>query len=102
MQLGLPFSFAHHFAAHNTLAGVEVYRPAFRPSAELAEPYVMLGVPVICAPTRASGPAGWPVRAAVVRAAPSGPPTQLPTPEEAAEHVFTPMERELVRRGRDP
>ncbi|MDQ1460103.1 MAG: hypothetical protein QOI08_1587, partial [Actinomycetota bacterium] len=26
-----------------------------------------------------------------------GRPTQLPTPEEAAEHVFTPTEREIVR-----
>ena len=49
--LGLPFSFAHHFAAHNTVAAVEIYRSTFRPSAELDRPYVMLGVPVICAET---------------------------------------------------
>ena len=27
---GLPFSFAHHFASHNTVAALDVYRAAFR------------------------------------------------------------------------
>src|SRR5688572_1153460 len=49
--LGLPFSFAHHFAAAGTLAALDVYRRSFRPSAALAEPYVMLGVAVLCADT---------------------------------------------------
>ncbi|MGH9233963.1 MAG: hypothetical protein ACRD0R_11575 [Acidimicrobiales bacterium] len=49
--LGLPFSFAHHFAAANTLPAVQVYRAAFRPSDDLAEPYLMLGVSVVCAET---------------------------------------------------
>src|SRR5688500_3831368 len=49
--LGLPFSFAHHFASHNTVAALDVYRSAFRPSAVLEQPYAMIGVPVIVAPT---------------------------------------------------
>src|SRR4030088_3264532 len=49
--LGLPFSFAHHFSAQNTLPAVQLYRKAFRPSAVLQEPYVMLGVAVIAADT---------------------------------------------------
>ena len=70
--LGLPFSFAHHFASQNTVAALEIYRESFRPSAELAEPYSMIGVPVICAETdeRArwlSGPS------ALVRPAAPGP-----------------------------
>src|SRR5437588_8520056 len=32
-ELGLPFSFAHHFMPQNTLAALEIYRRAFRPSA---------------------------------------------------------------------
>ena len=48
-QLGLPFSFAHHFAAANTDAALQVYRSAFRPSDVLEAPYVMLGVNVVCA-----------------------------------------------------
>ena len=95
--LGLPFSFAHHFASHNTVAALEIYRDAFRPSAELAEPYAMIGVPVICAETdeRARWLSG-PSALSFVRLR-QGRPTQLPTPEEAAEYVFTPTEREIVR-----
>ncbi|MCU1460073.1 MAG: alkanal monooxygenase [Acidimicrobiales bacterium] len=95
--LGLPFSFAHHFASGNTVAAVAAYRASFRPSAELAESYVMLGVPVVCAETAEQ--ARWlagPSALSIVRLR-QGRPTQLPTPEEAAEHVFTPAEREIVR-----
>jgi alkanesulfonate monooxygenase SsuD/methylene tetrahydromethanopterin reductase-like flavin-dependent oxidoreductase (luciferase family) len=57
----------------------------------------MIGVPVICAETteRARWLSG-PSAVSFVRLR-QGRPTQLPTPEDAAEHVFTPTERELVR-----
>jgi len=56
----------------------------------------MLGVPVICAETdeRAQWLAG-PSSLSFVRLR-QGRPTSLPTPEEAAEYVFTPFERELL------
>jgi alkanesulfonate monooxygenase SsuD/methylene tetrahydromethanopterin reductase-like flavin-dependent oxidoreductase (luciferase family) len=56
----------------------------------------MLGVPVICAETaeRARWLAG-PSSLSFVRLR-QGRPTSLPTPEEAAEYVFTPFERELL------
>src|SRR6476619_5733707 len=93
--LGLPFSFAHHFASHNTVAALEVYRAAFRPSPELEQPYAMIGVPVICAETveRARWLAG-PSALGFVRLR-QGRPSPLPTPEEAAARVFTPIEREI-------
>jgi luciferase family oxidoreductase group 1 len=100
--LGLPFSFAHHFASHNTVAALDVYRAAFRPSSELNHPYAMIGVPVICAET--TGRARWlsgPSALSFVRLR-QGRPTQLPTPEDAAEYVFTPSERELVRTWTSP
>jgi alkanesulfonate monooxygenase SsuD/methylene tetrahydromethanopterin reductase-like flavin-dependent oxidoreductase (luciferase family) len=37
-------------AAH-AAAGLELYRSLFRPSATLAKPYVVIGVPLIAAPT---------------------------------------------------
>jgi luciferase family oxidoreductase group 1 len=95
--LGLPFSFAHHFAWQNTDAALAVYRDAFRPSRDLPEPYAMIGVPVICAET--SEHAHWlsgPSQLSFVRLR-QGRPQQLPTPEAAAEYVFTPAERELAR-----
>jgi len=96
-RLGLPFSFAHHFAGGNTDAAVAVYRDAFRPSDVLAEPYVMLGVNVICADTneRAQWLAG-PGRLAMIRLR-TGRPGRYPTPEEAAEYQLTPSEREVAR-----
>jgi luciferase family oxidoreductase group 1 len=43
-ELGLPFSFAHHFMPQNTLAAVDIYRHHFQPSPTLPEPYTMIGV----------------------------------------------------------
>ena len=95
--LGLPFSFAHHFAAHNTLPALAAYRAAFRPSEVLSEPYAMLGVAVICAETEQQ--AKWlsgSAALAFVRHR-TGRPGRYPTPEEAAGYNFTPQERELLR-----
>jgi luciferase family oxidoreductase group 1 len=50
-QLGLPFAHGGHFAAANTATGIAAYRAAFRPSAQLGAPYVLLSVGVIAAPT---------------------------------------------------
>ncbi len=96
-MLGLPFSFAHHFAAAGTLRGVEAYRSSFRPSATLERPYLMLGVAVICAETPdearwLAGPAGL----AILRLR-SGRPGRYPTPHEAAEYHYTPVERDTVQ-----
>ncbi len=50
-ERGLPYAFASHFAPAMLLQAIELYRHNFRPSATLAQPYVMIGVPVIAAPT---------------------------------------------------
>ena len=95
--LGMPFSFAHHFASHNTIAALDVYRRSFVPSDDLAEPYAMIGVPVICADT--SEHARWlsgSSKLSFVRLR-QGRPSPLPTPHEAAEHAFTAFEGELVK-----
>src|SRR3712207_2941643 len=51
--LGLPYAFASHFAPQALEAAVATYRREFKPSAELDEPYVIAGVNVIAADTRA-------------------------------------------------
>ncbi len=48
-ELGLPYAFASHFAPDALDEALRVYRRAFRPSARLREPYVMLGVNVFAA-----------------------------------------------------
>jgi luciferase family oxidoreductase group 1 len=96
-HLGMPFSFAHHFSGDHTDAAVAAYRAAFRPSPRLEAPYVMLGVNVMCAPTAEEARAlAAPSALAIVRLR-QGRPSVYPTPEEAAEYQFTPMEREIVR-----
>lgn len=95
-MLGLPFSFAHHFSAGNTLPALRAYRRTFRPSDRLPAPYVMLGVSVLCADTdeRARWLAGSGALAFLRLR--SGRPGRYPTPEEAAAYDFTPHERDVV------
>ena len=50
-HMGLPYAFASHFAPRFLLQAVKMYRELFRPSATLAQPYVMVGVPVVAAPS---------------------------------------------------
>jgi luciferase family oxidoreductase group 1 len=50
-MLGLPFSFAYHFAPKLLDAALETYRANFRPSILHGEPRVMVAVTVLCAPT---------------------------------------------------
>lgn len=52
-ERGLPYAFASHFAPGLLLQAIEVYRRSFRPSAVLDKPYVMIGVPLVAAPTDA-------------------------------------------------
>jgi luciferase family oxidoreductase group 1 len=95
--LGMPFSFAHHFAAANTDAAVAAYRESFKPSDDLAEPYLMLGVTVVCA--EGDEQAQWlsgSNRLAFVRLR-SGRPGRFPSPEEAAAYQYSPAEDEIAR-----
>nr|WP_254455826.1 LLM class flavin-dependent oxidoreductase [Paeniglutamicibacter quisquiliarum] len=52
-QLGLPYSFASHFAPDALVQATTAYRNEFRPSEFLAEPYVIAGVGVVAAGTNA-------------------------------------------------
>jgi len=50
-ERGLPYAFASHFAPRLLHQAIALYRSLFRPSESLAQPYVMIGVPLIAAPT---------------------------------------------------
>ena len=52
-HLGLPYAFAAHFAPRMLHQALAIYRQTFKPSAALAKPYAIVGVPVIAAPTDA-------------------------------------------------
>jgi luciferase family oxidoreductase group 1 len=93
--LGLPFAFAHHFSAQNTLPALELYRKHFRPSEVLSEPYAMVCASVIVADTDKH--ARWiagPGALSFVRLR-QGRPAPLATPQEAADYPYTEID-ELV------
>jgi len=100
--LGLPFAFAHHFSAANTLPALALYREAFgRSSVErgthrLSEPYAMVCASVLAAEDddRARYLAG-PGALAFLRLR-QGTPGRLPTPEEAAAYRYSDIERRFV------
>ncbi len=50
-ELGLPYSFASHFAPRMMMPAIELYRSQFKPSVQLQQPHVMLGIPLVLAPT---------------------------------------------------
>lgn len=50
-QLGMPYSFASHFAPHHLTSAVSHYRASYRPSEAHPEPYVSAGVNVVAAAT---------------------------------------------------
>ncbi|RVX46201.1 luciferase family oxidoreductase group 1 [Nonomuraea polychroma] len=50
-MLGLPYAFASHFAPTALEEAVALYRREFKPSAQLAQPYVMAALNVIAADT---------------------------------------------------
>ena len=54
-ELGLPYAFASHFAPQQMMAAIARYRARFKPSAQLAAPYVMLGFNVFAADSDAEG-----------------------------------------------
>ncbi|GAB3515313.1 LLM class flavin-dependent oxidoreductase [Phytohabitans suffuscus] len=94
--LGLPFAFAHHFSAANTLPALALYRENFRPSRWLDEPYAMVAVATVCADTDER--AQWLARPSALSflRLRQGRPQALATPEEAAAYPYTEMEREFM------
>jgi luciferase family oxidoreductase group 1 len=50
-ERGLPYAFASHFAPRLLLQALALYRSRFRPSTTLDKPHVIVGIPLIAAPT---------------------------------------------------
>jgi luciferase family oxidoreductase group 1 len=95
-MLGLPFAFAHHFSAENTLPALDLYRENFRPSPELAEPYAMIAVTVVAADTDER--ARWIARSGELSFLQlrRGTPGTVPTPEEAASYPYSELDLAMM------
>ena len=99
--LGMPFAFAHHFSSAHTLPALERYRSSFRTGRALDEPYAMVTVQAVCAPTDEEAERiALPAALSFLRLR-QGQPGTLPTPEQAAEYPWSDMEREFVAQRRD-
>ncbi|MGZ4638645.1 MAG: LLM class flavin-dependent oxidoreductase [Actinomycetes bacterium] len=100
-MLGLPFAFAHHFMARNTLPALQLYRRSFQPSAQLPEPYAMVAVQVIAAETDEQAQRlALPAALSFVRLRQNDP-IPLPTVEEAAAYPWTAEERAFAMQRQD-
>ncbi|SHK25396.1 luciferase family oxidoreductase, group 1 [Pseudonocardia thermophila] len=96
-RLGLPFAANYHVSPATVLQAVEAYRAAFRPSARLTRPYVVVSADVVVGPDDdaarelATGYAAW------VRSIRSGEGAiPFPSPREAAAFEWSDEDRELV------
>ncbi|MFI1253403.1 LLM class flavin-dependent oxidoreductase [Streptomyces netropsis] len=94
--LGLPFSFAHHFSAANTVPALQLYRDSFRPSDVLDRPYAKIGVQAFAADDPKEARRQVLTGALAMLRLRTGRPGLVPTPEEAETYDFGAAEREFV------
>jgi luciferase family oxidoreductase group 1 len=95
-MLGLPFSFAYHFAPTLLDAALETYRSHFRPSILHSDPRAMVAVTVLCAPTQDEATWLSGSSALSILALRTGRLGLLPSPEEAEAYQFTAAEMAIV------
>ncbi|MFJ3948545.1 LLM class flavin-dependent oxidoreductase [Streptomyces sp. Je 1-4] len=95
-SLGLPFAFAHHFSAANTLPALDLYRASFRPSEVLSEPYALIGVAALAAESEQEARRQVMTGALSMVRLRTGRPGLVPSPEEAEAYRFNELERGFV------
>lgn len=94
--LGLPYAFASHFAPQQMMQAIELYRSTFKPSSQLAKPYVMLGFNVFAADTDEQArflATSWQQSFVNLR---TGKPSRLPPPVEGYVENLGPQAQALL------
>ena len=94
--LGLPYAFASHFAPQQMMQAIEVYRTNFKPSAQLAKPYVMLGYNVFAADTQEDAEFRATSMQQAFVALRTGKPSKLPPPVKNYPNTVGPQGRALL------
>lgn len=92
-MLGLPYAFASHFAPQALVQAVSIYRERFKPSVQLAEPYVMVGCNVIVADTEDEARRLFTTPQQNATRMVRGTRGRLPPPIEDIESFWSPMEK---------
>ncbi|WP_432970972.1 LLM class flavin-dependent oxidoreductase [Dactylosporangium sp. CA-233914] len=97
-ERGLPFAANYHVSPATVLEAVEAYRAAFRPSAVLDRPHVLVSADVVVAPTAPEAErlaAGYGLWVHSIRTGRGAIP--FPSPAEADAAVWTDEDRALVQ-----
>jgi luciferase family oxidoreductase group 1 len=97
--LGLPYAFASHFAPDALHDAVDIYRRDFKPSAQLAEPYVIVAANVVAADDAAVAREQYLValRSRVRLMVSRGPSTPAYSDDEIDAFLTTPDGRQLAK-----
>ena len=95
-MLGLPFAFASHFAPAELMRALDVYRARFQPSAQLREPYAMVGVNIFAADTEGEARRLLTSLQQQFVALRRGTPGPLPPPVDDMAELWSPLERNGV------
>jgi len=94
--LGLPFSFASHFAPDDLLTALQLYRERFASSRQLDRPYAMPGISVIVADTEAEAKRLFTSQQQSFINLRRGMPGPMPPPIDDIEGYWTPAEKTMV------
>jgi luciferase family oxidoreductase group 1 len=94
---GLPFAFASHFAPADLMTALRLYRNLFKPSAQLQNPYVMVGVNVIAAGTDKEAQYQFSSLQQSFALLRRGMPGKVPPPIEDIETFWIPMEKAMAQ-----
>jgi luciferase family oxidoreductase group 1 len=95
-ERGLPYAFASHFAPALLMQAIDVYRRHFKPSPSLAKPYLIIGVPLVAAPTDAEAVYLASSVFQRVLGILTGKRGKLPAPREGLMESLSPREREAI------
>lgn len=95
-ELGLPFAFASHFAPEYLEVALHLYRRDFQPSAQLAEPYVIVGAGIFAAETDAEARRIFTSAQLQFLTMVRGRPGKLPPPVDNIDDHCSPPERAAI------
>jgi luciferase family oxidoreductase group 1 len=96
--LGLPYAFASHFAPDALFDALAIYRKQFKPSKQLAHPYIMVGVNVVAAQTDEEARRQFTTVQQSFTNLLRGAPGKLQAPVDNIEEYWTPPEKHQASR----
>ena len=100
-QIGMGFSFAHHFATHDAVDAMTNYRAHFQPSVWRTTPHAILAVAIVVAETDAEAEQLASSADLNRLRRDRGQYLPLPSPQQAMAYPYTDLERDAIMRNRE-